>query len=268
MDLSTPLGLCVALCGVIIAVTWGLSVLTREYSWVDRIWSVAPAAYAWIYVADAPSPRVILMASLVTLWGARLTFNYARKGGYAKGGEDYRWAVLRERLGPAWFQVFNATFIAPYQNALILLFTLPIHVAWQAGDHPLGPPDALCALGFVAMLTLETVADQQQWRFHQDKAARKARGELVDPPFLTTGLFRWSRHPNFFAEQAIWWCFYGFVLAVGAGPLHPAITGTVLLTLLFQGSTAFTEKITLGKYPSYARYQATTSRLIPLPPRS
>lgn len=263
-----PLTACLVVCGVITAATWLLSVITREYSWVDRIWSVAPPVYAWIYAAwtGFSDGRLVLMAALATAWGARLTFNYARKGGYAPGGEDYRWAVIRERIGPVAFQVFNATFISPYQNALILLFTLPVHMAWQA-QAPLGPVDALCAAAFLGFLALETAADEQQWRFHQRKAAARARGEAVDPPFLTTGLFRYSRHPNFFAEQAQWWCFYGFSVAAGAGLVNWTIAGAILLTLLFQGSTAFTEWITAAKYPAYTAYQRTTSRLIPLPPR-
>ncbi len=118
-------------CVGFIAVTWALSVVTREYSWVDRIWSVAPPLYAWLIVARTPdaSPRLWLLAVLVTLWGARLTFNYARKGGYAPGGEDYRWSILRKKLGPVGFQLFNASFISPYQNALIFLLVAPAMTA-------------------------------------------------------------------------------------------------------------------------------------------
>ena len=65
----------------------------------------------------------------------------------------------------------------------------------------------------------------------------------------------------------MWWCVYLFAVAAGAGWLNPTLLGPVLLTLLFQGSTGFTEAITLGRYPSYADYQKTTSRLVPMPPR-
>ncbi len=267
---TDPLTACLILCAAITAACWLLSVITREYSWVDRIWSVAPPLYALVYAGFAgfADPRLDLMAALAVLWGARLTFNYARKGGYAPGGEDYRWAVIRERVGPVAFQVFNATFISPYQNALILLFTLPVHAAWTARGAALGPADAALAVAFLALLALETAADQQQWRFHQHKRAARERGETVDPPFLTAGLFRYSRHPNFFAEQSIWWVYYGFSVAAGAGWLNPTIAGAILLTLLFQGSTAFTEWITASKYPSYENYKKTTSRLIPMPPRA
>jgi steroid 5-alpha reductase family enzyme len=86
--------------------------------------------------------------------------------------------------------------------------------------------------------------------------------------FLTRGLFAYSRHPNFFCEISLWWSFYVFAISVTKEAIHWSIVGTILLTLLFQGSTTFTETITLKKYPEYAEYQRTTSRLIPWFPGS
>lgn len=253
------------LCGAIIFVCWLLSVITREYSWVDRVWSIAPPVYLWIMAAGAGfTPRLVLMAALATAWGARLTFNYARKGGYQRGGEDYRWAVLRERLGPVKFQLFNATFIAPYQNILILLLTAP---GQAAADHPgpLGLADLALAAAFLFCLAMETVADQQQWNFHKEKAERAKTG-APGPRFCTTGMFRWSRHPNFFFEISQWWLIYGFAVVATGRLLDLSLAGPVLLTLLFLGSSRFTEQISKSKYPEYAEYQRTTSMLIPLPP--
>lgn len=254
-------------CAAVIGVCWLLSVVTREYSWVDRIWSVMPPVYVAIvaWQAGFADPRVNLILALVTAWGARLTFNYWRKGGYAPGGEDYRWAILRERLGPVGFQMFNATFIAPYQNVLILLIAAPVVVV-AANPRPLGAVDLALAAVFVALLAGETVADQHQWQFHQHKAAQRAKGLPVEPPFCTSGPFAWSRHPNFFCEMGQWWVVFGFSV-VAAGP-NASIVGAVLLTLLFDGSTRFTESITLSKYPAYADYQRRVSRWLPLPPRA
>ena len=249
--------------------TWGLSVFTNEVSWVDRVWSILPPAYvgylAWL--AGWADPRLDLMFALTALWGARLTFNFWRKGGYAAGGEDYRWAVLRERLGPAGFQVFNATFISPYQHLLLLLIALPAYTAWQH-QTALGPADVVLATLFLVFLAGETIADQQQWEFHTDKVARIAAGEVPEKRFRTTGLWAWSRHPNFFCEIGQWWVIYGFAIAATGRPLNWTIAGAALLTLLFDGSTRFTESITAGKYPEYADYQRTTSRWLPWPPRA
>lgn len=257
-------------------VCWVLSLITRDTSWVDRAWSIVPVVYVWIFVAGAfadgdGSARVVLMGVLATAWGARLTFNFARKGGYT-GMEDYRWAILRQRMRPWQFQVFNLLFIICYQMTLLVLITLPAHVAAE-NPSALSAWDALFVIAFLGFLVGETIADQQQWRFHQRK---KAAGGTLAPGFATGGLFRYSRHPNFFFEQAQWWAFYALgasaAVAGGAGilggALNPTIIGAALLTLLFIGSTIFTESITAAKYPAYAEYRRTTSMLVPWPPRT
>jgi steroid 5-alpha reductase family enzyme len=127
--------------------------------------------------------------------------------------------------------------------------------------------DLAAAVAFVVFFIGETVADEQQWRFQTAKHAAIARGETPETGFITTGLFRYSRHPNFFCEQAMWWTYYGFSIAAGAEWLNWTITGAVLLTLLFQGSTGLTEKLSARKYPAYAAYQKTTSRLMPWFPK-
>jgi steroid 5-alpha reductase family enzyme len=270
-----PMSLVLIVAAVVCAGCWVLSLLTKDTSWVDRIWSIAPVAYVWIFagaalLAGSDAARLVLMALLVTAWGARLTFNFARKGGYT-GMEDYRWAILRARMSPAAFQVFNLLFIVLYQNALLVLITLPALVAWQH-PSPVTGWDAAFAVLFVAFLVGELVADQQQWAFHR---AKKRAGGTLEPGFATGGLFRYSRHPNFFFEQAQWWVIYllGASAAVGAGlgfwggALNWSIVGAALLTVLFIGSTIFTESISAEKYPGYAAYRRTTSMLVPLPPR-
>ena len=97
-----PLSLVLIVAGVASAFCWIASLVTKDTSWVDRLWSIVPAIYVWIFAIDAvvvgrPDARLFLMAVLVTLWAARLTFNFARKGGYT-GMEDYRWAILRGRM--------------------------------------------------------------------------------------------------------------------------------------------------------------------------
>ena len=253
-----PLVLCLWIFAGVSVATWLLSVVTREYSWTDRIWSIIPVVYVAVFVAADPgNARLVLMLALVTAWGARLTYNFVRKGGFARGGEDYRWKVLRAKLKPWQYQVFNFAFISVYQNFIVLVICLPAYTAWQH-DTPIGPFDIAAAALFLAFLLGETIADQQQWRFHQRKAAGEAPTR-----FLTTGLFRYSRHPNFFFEQAQWWVFFGLGAIAAGSVLQWTVIGPVLLSLLFLGSTAFTENITKGKYPEYAEYQRTTSVQIP-----
>jgi steroid 5-alpha reductase family enzyme len=252
-------------CVVVSSLVWLLSVLTKEYSWVDRVWSIVPPLYAiyFAYEAGFSDPRTLAMAVLASAWGARLTYNFARKGGYAPGGEDYRWAELRKRMSPALFQLFNLVFIAFIQNFILLAITLPAWLAYEHRATPFGPYDALLCVAFLLLLAGETWADQVQWRFQQHKAAQRARGETPSEEFVTSGPFRLSRHPNFFCEQAQWWVFYGFGVVASGQLLHWTVAGAVTLTLLFHGSTNFTEALSLAKYPRYADYQRSTSRLWP-----
>ncbi len=304
-----PLAPVLLVCLWFVVATAVLGAATQEFSWVDRIWSITPALYTWLFalhpmlalgepLPSTPS-RLVLMAGLTTLWGVRLTYNFARKGGYS-GMEDYRWVEVRQWMAPWAFQLFNLGFIAFYQNVLLFLLTTPTYLAWGGRKQPLTAVDAGIALLFLALWVMETVADQQQWNFQTRKRAalstRTTRGrrqslpasssspslligELADG-FIQSGLFQFSRHPNFWAEQALWWVFYLFTYpAAGIHPLATppskwpfalnwTVVGAFLLSLLFQGSTDLTEKLSVRKYGhKYRRYQKNVSRLLPWFPR-
>ena len=263
---GTPFGTALDLCLVLAALTWIFSVISRDASWIDRLWPICPPVYCLLVAleADFESVRLNLMTVLVVLWGARLTFNFARKGGFQKGGEDYRWAVVRERLGPIGFQVLNLTFTAFGQMLLIWLFTSPVHQAWVWQDTPLTWIDGVAVTLFAVLFIGEAIADEQVWAFQQDKKRRTAAGEEVEQPFITTGLFGYCRHPNYFCEIAMWWVFYLFAVGASGQWLHWTGLGCILLTLLFVGSIRLTEQISLGKYPGYADYQANTPCVVPL----
>ncbi|MEU7823687.1 DUF1295 domain-containing protein [Catellatospora sp. NPDC049133] len=259
---------CLWVCAGVCAATWLASLITDEHSWVDRIWSIVPVVYVAVFAAaaDFADTRLNVLAVLVLLWGARLTFNFARRGGYAPGGEDYRWAILRARLSRWQFQLFNLLFITVYQNIILLLIALPAYTA-LTHPSPFGVLDAVLAVVFLGLLAGETVADQQQWDFHRRKHAELAEGRQPRSRFLRSGLFRYSRHPNYFFEQAQWWVVFGIGAAAAGSVLQWTVVGPVLLTALFVGSTMFTESITLSRYPEYADYRAVTSPIVPWPPR-
>jgi steroid 5-alpha reductase family enzyme len=262
----SPLVAVLIIVAVVCAFTWITSLITHEHSWVDRLWSIVPVVYVWVFAgfAGLADTRLNVMAVLVTLWGARLTFNFARKGGYT-GTEDYRWAILRGRMKRWQFEVFNLLFIVLYQNAILLLITLPALTAFEHRDTPFGLLDAGVAVLFLLLLAGETIADQQQWNFQR---AKKAGGADFRPRFLQSGLWKFSRHPNFFFEQAQWWALFLFGAVAAGSLLQWTVLGAVLLTGLFIGSTVFTESITKSKYPEYADYQATTSPIVPWFPRT
>ena len=251
--------------------------LTGNNSQMDKLWSLLPIAYTWVIAFKGGlALRLVVMACLATLWGARLTFNFARKGAYSlkfwEGEEDYRWKVLRAKkeFQPHWkWALFNLFFISIYQNALVLMTTFPALVL-MGSDKPFGWMDGVAAALMLGFIVYETMADEQQWQFQSAKWKMLHEGrKLEELPmpyrlgFNTIGLWGISRHPNYFAEQSIWCCFYLFTIGGGIGIFNWSMIGALLLIVLFQGSSSFGEEISSGKYPEYARYCATVSRFLP-----
>jgi steroid 5-alpha reductase family enzyme len=248
-----------------------MGMATNDYSWVDRFWSITPIIYVWILLCSGkPGLRLIVASVLVTLWGLRLTYNFARKGGYS-GKEDYRWGELRKIIkSKTLWALFNFFFISLYQHLLIVLFTLPVYIIYLGRSRSFGLADVFLSLLFLAFLALETIADQQQWDFQQKKSVSMAGGVItvdaggdISRGFITHGLFRFSRHPNYFAEICIWWVVYLFGCCAEGGLFNWTCAGAILLTMLFQGSAVWTENISGRKYPEYALYQKETSKIFP-----
>lgn len=259
---------------VVVMVCFIVSEITRNYSQVDKLWSLVPIAYGWLAAAAYPTPRLFLMASLVTIWGLRLTYNFYRKGGYNiipwKGEEDYRWSILRQSPalnGRLRFGLFNLFFISFYQNLLILLFSTPLLMAALFNEAPLGVTDLIAASLILLFIITETIADNQQFRFQNAKRSQSVNdrvyAESLRKGFLTEGLFKHVRHPNFASEQAIWISFYLFSVAASGQWINFTLIGPVLLVILFIGSSIMTEKISSGKYPDYPTYQREVPKFIP-----
>ena len=262
------------LCGAW-AATFLLGELTGNTSQVDKIWSLMPIVYCWTITAFGDfSERLVLMSLLVTAWGLRLTWNFSRHGAYTlkfwSGKEDYRWQILRQKpeFQPAWkWTLFNLVFISGYQNILILLFTLPALVALQFNASPIGPLDYIAALMMTAMIVLETVADNQQWRYQSAKHEAIRSGDPLPGEyargFLNNGLWKYCRHPNYLAEQGGWVAFYLFSVSASGQWINWSVSGCLLLIILFRSSSAFSEEISAGKYPEYSHYQQTVPRFLP-----
>ncbi|MEZ5012866.1 MAG: DUF1295 domain-containing protein [Chitinophagales bacterium] len=248
--------------------------LTHNNSQVDKLWSILPIIYALCFAYYAHwEPRVVLMATLVAVWGIRLTYNFSRRGAYSwrfwTGEEDYRWAVLRKDpklQGRFRWMLFNLLFICAYQNILIWLFTLPL-AASMGSDKALGAFDfVLAGLAFLA-IGIETIADQQQWNYQKEKYRRIQRGEpltgIYAGGFVRTGLWSIVRHPNYVMEQLFWVFIFLFSVVATGAIIYWSIAGCILLILLFQGSASFSEGISATKYPAYAEYKKRVGRFIP-----
>lgn len=248
--------------------------LSRDYSWVDRLWSVLPVFFAWFYAWHGGFRLPVAAAALlVSAWGIRLSRNFAKKGGYY-GGEDYRWAILRQRIThPLAWQGFNLGFISCFQVGVFVLFTSPLAKLAMAGGAA-GPLKAAAFWAGMALMgaaiVYESIADAQQWKFQEAK--RKAREGGAAPEefkadiargFRTSGLFAHSRHPNYFGELMTWIALYLAASGWTGAFLDWTLSGPLVLCALFAGSTMFTERISASKYPGYADYRKRTSAVIP-----
>ena len=244
---------------------------------MDKIWSILPFVYCWIIAAHGGMhPRLVVMAILATLWGCRLTFNFARKGAYRlkfwEGNEDYRWQLVRSNpvFKHKWvWAVFDLLFISIYQNVLLLLITLPALVSMNSSAS-FGWVDAIAAILMLGFIVYETVADEQQWKFQSKKwemiNGGKKLEELPVPynkGFNTTGLWSMSRHPNYMAEQAIWVSLYIFSIGAGVGIINWSMIGALLLIVLFVASSSLSEGISGDKYPEYGRYCKEVNKFLP-----
>ncbi|KAL7476067.1 hypothetical protein ACHAW6_001948 [Cyclotella cf. meneghiniana] len=282
----TPYHTTFFMCIALALLTFTVSTLTGNLSQVDKLWSILPSAYAWMCVTDS---RTRLMAVLSTLWSIRLTYNFNRRGGYSwpkvwLGEEDYRWNVIRQgTLGGLWallsqkwvMVVFNIVFISLFQNCLLLWIASPSLVAWSSAitandcrnqypyiDGGLNAIDGLAAVLFLIALSVETVADNQQYRFQTQKKLHKQKSDKYDD-FCRQGLFSILRKPNYAAEQFLWLSYYLFSVAASSSLWNWSGGGSLTLCLLFQGSGWLTEKMSVRKYPSYADYQRSVPLYVP-----
>lgn len=269
---------------LIIVILWNLGfaltafifgLVSSDYSWVDRLWSTLPVAFVWFYAWRGSFSLPLVLAALVlSLWGARLTFNFARKGGYS-GIEDYRWPILNNKINnPFLWQLFNLGFICLYQTGLFILFTSPMYLMLSFSAETVSP--FFIAFLFLILLAVlfESIADQQQWNFYRARERFRAGKPVqeqyridTERGFRSSGLFAYSRHPNYFGELLVWWFLYLAAASLGGVWLNWTSSGPVLLTLLFAGSTIFTETITASKYPAYREYQKRVSAIIPWIPK-
>jgi len=282
---NSPYRFAAALFIASVATTFVTSTLTKNYSQVDKLWSILPVLYTWIPVCDS---RTLLMACLASVWGIRLTFNFYRRGGYCwppwQGDEDYRWSVIQSGgflpilKNPVVWMIFNFGFISFYQNVILLWIAAPSFVAYtmattsacrkEAGENiELGVGDVLTAIVFLGFVLIEAFADKQQYDFQTEKHRRKKAGEPLTGEyadgFKQSGFFSIVRKPNYAAEQAIWATF--FVFSLPEASWNWSFFGILQLVFLFQTSGWFTEKISKSKYETYADYMRRVPLYVPNP---
>ena len=279
--LITALAFSLALTPVVLVV----SEINKNYSQVDRVWSILPSIYnlhyaCYAYMSGLETTRVAAIALVSTVWSTRLTYNYWRRGGYSVGSEDYRWEVVKDYCGPTLMFLFNVVFISLAQSLLLFIVTSPTYVILLLAR--LAPVDTRFptwtladTASFVTMLSfiaLTAFADQQQWNFQNAKYYYRETAKVpagykqddLERGFNTTGLFAYVRKPNYATEQAVWVTLYAWSCAATGTWYNWSGVGAAAYLCLFQASTWITELLSERKYPEYEQYRRQVGKFGPL----
>ncbi len=231
----------------------------RNSSFYDAYWSVWPpvAGFTWLLSAPPGVDRVrqAVALGLCTLWGVRLTYNWAR-GFSGLHHEDWRYVEIARKTGRAyWLASFLGIHLVP--TAQTFAGSIGLYVALTATCRPFGALDLLAAAVTLGAIVCEAVADQQLFRFMR-RPSRKP-----DEP-ISEGLWAYCRHPNYFGEITFWWGLFGFGLAADPGPWRSMIVGPSVITLMVVFvSVPLMEKRQLERRPAFAESMRTTSMIIP-----
>ena len=234
------------------AAYYGARVRDR-FDTVDIAWGLGFAVIAWVVELRQPNGLSLLLALMVTVWGLRLSLHIWQRTGFRK--DDWRYEEIAKRWeGDTWVRAYFSLFLL--QGFLIWLISLPIQLAGAStgGSWLTGLGLMLWLAGFV----MEVVADRQlQSYLRQDKR----------PKVLDTGLWHYSRHPNYFGELLQWWAIGLMAVPVSYGWV--GLIGPLVLTYLivFVSGVPPIERRHM-KDPDYVKYRQRTSMLIPKPPRN
>ena len=275
----TSLAFSIALAPIFLIV----SEVNKNYSQVDRMWSILPTIYnvhyaVWAYLAGYDTTRIGGVALASTIWSTRLTYNYWRRGGYSVGSEDYRWEIVKDYTGPAVMFVFNVVFISLAQSLLLCVVTMPSYVillserlvsaralpSWSVGD-------TIAFSTMLSLVVLTGVGDQQQWNYQNAKYAFRETGRIsggftrdeLERGFNTTGLFAYVRKPNYTTEQAVWGTLYMWSCITTGTWYNWTGIGFAGYLALFQASTWLTELLSEQKYPIYREYRQQVGKFLP-----
>ncbi len=231
--------------------------LLKDNSIVDIAWGLGFVLVAFYTLIrfGATGPRPLAMTAMVALWGLRLAIYILFR---SRGkGEDPRYAEFRAKWGGR-FVIYSFLYVFMMQGILILIVAFPIVIVNTLGTGEIGLLEGAGIGIFLFGILFETAADLQLFRFRKDSANK---GKIMD-----RGLWRYSRHPNYFGEVALWWGIFFFSLGVRhsligiAGPL--TITGLIL----FFSGVPILERRFAGR-PGYADYKRKTSRFVPWFPK-
>jgi steroid 5-alpha reductase family enzyme len=258
MSLLEIYGTLLAVILVLMILLWLLSLRLKNSSIVDIFWGTGFVIAAWLYFSLTPEgylPRKLLLSTLVTIWGLRLSF-YILLRNWGKP-EDFRYQKWRQEAGSKWWwQSFLRVFLL--QGILLWIISIPLLAAQysELPDH-LTILDLLAVGVWLVGFFLESVGDYQLSRF---KAQAEHKGKVMD-----RGMWRYTRHPNYFGDSMQWWGYY--VMAAAAGGWWTLYSPLLMTLLLMRVSGVTMLEKTLSTRPGYREYIERTNAFFPWFPR-
>lgn len=237
--------------------TWLLSLVLKNASIVDITWGLGFVAVAWSgrIDTDGNAARQWLLTVLVSVWGVRLA-GYLFWRNHGKG-EDFRYRAMRKRWGQR-FGLISLVTVFALQGTLMWIVSLPVQLG-QARATAIGPLAYLGAAVWLIGISFEAVGDLQLARF---KADPSNAGRVMDQ-----GLWRYTRHPNYFGDSLVWWGIALIAAETGAGAWGLIGAAVMTVLLLKVSGVALLEKSLVKRRDGYREYVARTSAFVPLPPK-
>ncbi|PIW54782.1 MAG: hypothetical protein COW16_09660 [Sphingomonadales bacterium CG12_big_fil_rev_8_21_14_0_65_65_10] len=248
----------------VVILLWLVSVRIGDVSFIDAFWGAGMAmlAIASFAQVDAPGPLAWLLLAMTTAWGFRLGIHLFRR--WRREGEDQRYErILRRDREKGRFALAALVKIWLGQAVLLFLVSSPAQVGiLAAGDAMAIPPLAWAGLALYGVgIFFEWVGDWQLARF---KADPENEGEILD-----TGLWRYTRHPNYFGDACTWWGIWLVTAAIGWEWALYTVAGPIFLTFTltrWSGAALLEKGMRKKRGDKYAEYVARTSSFIPWPP--
>ena len=244
---------------ILIVLLWLLSLPIKNAGIIDIFWGIGFVIIAWIAFVLTPQgylPRKLLLGILVTTWGLRLAIHIGIRS--LGKPEDFRYAKWRAENGPRWWW-FSFIQVFLLQGFLMWIISAPIIAAMTSGFPAiLTPLDWLGTLLWLVGFLFEAIADAHLMVF---KTKRSNEGRL-----LTHGLWKYSRHPNYFGEAVLWWGFY--LIALAGGKWWTLFSPVVMTYLLTNVSGVAMLERTMKQKPGYEDYMRKTSAFLPWLPKA
>ena len=237
---------------------WAISVAIRDASIVDVVWGPGFVVVAWVALltSDGDGARAVLLTTMATVWGLRLGVHLGVRN--LGKGEDFRYQAMRRKHGDRFWLVSLGT-VYGLQGAIMWVVSLPLQIGISEAEAGFWPLWVVGAAVFSAGLGFESVGDWQLTRFKADPANAKA--------VMDRGLWRYTRHPNYFGDACVW---LGIGLVAASTPLGVVgLIGPVLMTwlLLRVSGVPMLERSLTRRRAGYDEYVRRTSSFFPRPPK-